>query len=213
MRTFWPASAIIAASLVGAAGWAASSHSADGSSAPPVQHCGPLITNWASVYEQCFQPAQLGQAQAAFSASPLDPRPAIRSVLHLHVRQVLLDWRIDHGPRAATSIGQGTPLSITYIFGTIPGGLDMVPMPSPASPHYAIVTESPMGRGGSRTRSISRAAGTVGGPHRSTTPVHGAWQLDMHLPNKEFSLSVVANVDKPVMERLAKSLVLRERSR
>jgi hypothetical protein len=206
VRRAWLASGIIAVGMVGAAGWAASSHSADGSSAPPVQHCRPLIINWASVYEECFQAAQLGQAQAAFSASPLDPRPVIRSVLHLHLRQVLLNWPIGHGSRAATSIGQGTPLGITYIFGAIPGALDMVPMPSPAAPRYAIVTESPTGKSGPRTRSINRAAGTVGGPRRPTRPVYGPWQLDMQLPGKGFSLAIVANVGKATMLRLANRL-------
>lgn len=77
----------------------------------------------------CYSPPQLSQTTAHLSFAPVIPSMAVRQVTHLRLSQII-------------DAGRGKDWMIYFIYGAIPAsGHGMIPLPSPPSPKWVLVSE------------------------------------------------------------------------
>lgn len=167
------------------------------------EECAPLVIDWSGDYRQCFLPDHAREAARLLPFKPIDPTSEVRAIAGVELQQVLVIRQIPHGPgpNVTDPIAQGTAIGISYFYGSMPGGLGMVPDTGASSPRFVIVTESRMSRG-NQPDGISSLTSSDASPGP-----YGPWGLHVTMPRRGTTLDITTNAPRDVVQSLSAALV------
>lgn len=162
--------------------------------------CTPAITSYGSMYEQCFPPTAINDAEGEVPFHPVRPLSVVTEQSRLTLRQVLVLRQLEHsaGSMITDPVSQSPVVGVKYIFGSIPGQDDLVADVGPSEPGFVIVSEvaAPSGAVHSRLESL--------GPSSSADV---RWSYSGYLESSGAELNIQSNVPPSVLRAIGDVLV------
>lgn len=175
----------------------------------PSGYCRPLLVDWSGSMRQCFLPSQVIEAESQLPFSPIDPVPAVRRVMSLALRQVIIIRHTPHGP-VTNSVGGSKIVSIQYVFGHIPGDGDGVPVPTPPQPRFVLITEKVFDGQGRQGGRISRGVGEAGNRSGNVRKYFGPWEFSAYVPARQIHVDFTTNADKETTRLLGQAVLAKQ---
>jgi len=133
--------------------------------------------------ETCYAPRDVRSAEWSARLALIDPSASVSAVLRLPLTQVIVT--------SSTPPGRGR--QIHYLYGRIPGGQTVVPIPSPLTPEFLVVEEA-SGQQVPKQPSITRS-----GPR--------PWIFTAYLPGRRLSILVTSNASRTRVERVGRGIL------